>query len=151
LLQPRRRLLLLHVLHQYVQQAERPVRHRPGAGLRCPLIPRVLRVLLAAVLRRRGRVRLMAGDAVCCPVMCIVLMYRMRITYFYSLIGKSPLSISGSNKPSGFRIIRWTRDVIPATPYQLPASELKRNDDLSHRAGICQDPSCTCDWRPALL
>jgi hypothetical protein len=45
----------------------------------------------------------------------------MYITYLYSLIGKPPLSISGRNKPSDFRIIRWTCDVIPA-------SELKRSD-----------------------
>jgi hypothetical protein len=31
------------------------------------------------------------GVAVCCPVMCIVLLYRMHITYLYSLSGKASL------------------------------------------------------------
>lgn len=68
-----------------------------------------------------------AGVVVRCPVVCIVLLYRMHITYLYSLIGKPPLLISGSNKPSDFRIVRWACDVIPA-------SELKRNDDSSDKS-----------------
>lgn len=53
LLQPPRRLPLLHVLHQGLQQDERPVRHRDDAGLRGVRLPRLLRVLRRALFRVR--------------------------------------------------------------------------------------------------
>ena len=51
-LRPSRGLPLLHVLHQGVQQDERPVRHLDGAGLRRALVPWLLRVLRGGVLWR---------------------------------------------------------------------------------------------------
>ena len=54
LLQSTRRLLLLHVLYQGVQQDERPVRHCDGSGLRGTVVPWLLRVLRGGVLWRIG-------------------------------------------------------------------------------------------------